>query len=128
MRKSLTAKAQTAGGLLLVVFLVVWGAYCSVVRVTNEIGPVGMDTTGRRIWIQSLEAYLADDQVRVTSEWADTNIVGRIIQEPMRTTMRFISEDPAAEADADAILAQPFTAVTSGSNEVSHVEGSKAKS
>jgi hypothetical protein len=119
MRKSLTAKAQTAGGLLFVLFLVVSGAYCSVVRVTNEIGPVGMDTSGRQILIQSLEAYLADDQVRVTSEWEDTNIVGRMIQEPMRTTMRFISEDPAAKADADGILAQPFTAFTGGMTEIS---------
>ena len=71
----------------------------SACAVSNEVGPVGMDTDGRQIFLQTLEHRFRDSGVRVTSEWDDSNILQRFAQEPMRTTFRLIGP---GEADADA--------------------------
>ena len=75
------------GGLSVLVFV---GAsvYSQFIRTANEVGPVGMDTDGRGILLQSLTTPVN----QVGSEWEDSNLIQRlIIQEPMRTTFRIRS-------------------------------------
>ena len=69
-----------------------FGTYGACFKVTNEIGPVGADKSGRQIFIQTIDKlYGRPLGMTVTSEWADTNLVQRlIVGEPMRTTFRFV--------------------------------------
>lgn len=95
--------------------MIVAAGYCGFGRVVNEVGPVGMDVAGRQIFLQTLETALRDSGVRVTSEWDDTNVLGRLVQEPMRTTIRLIG--PADRTDgiaenAAALLRQPHGNLT----------------
>lgn len=65
--------------------------YHACFKVTNEIGPIGADKAGRQIFLQSLQHYMGEPLgLNITSEWADSSFLGRlVIQEPMRTTIRF---------------------------------------
>lgn len=84
----------------------------SCFRVTNEIGPIGADKAGRQIFLQSLQYYFGTPLgLTVTSEWSDSTFLGRLfIQEPMRTTIRFVAPD-SVQSDAGApsqFLNTPF--------------------
>jgi len=57
---------------------------------TNESAFLGMDKSGRQIFIQTMDHYAKsiDSSVSVTSEWEDYSLLQRFWQEPMRTTLR----------------------------------------
>jgi hypothetical protein len=85
------------------------------VRTANEIGPAGVDTDGRQIWIDSLASRIDDPTLTITSEWEDSSVLTRLlVQEPMRTTLRFKSTHAVAEVNlnAEATLSQPASSFT----------------
>ncbi len=96
--------------------VLIWlGVGCwHLVRTTNEIGPLGTDKVGRQVFIQTwdpqFQRMLAG--VRVTSEWEDTTFLWRfVVQEPMRTTLRFVlaADQPAPEPQASRMfLDRPY--------------------
>ena len=92
-------RLKTIGGSLFVSLVFASSFWVSCFRVNNEIGPIGADKTGRQVMIQTLDAYYQQPEgyltadapkIRVTSEWDDTIFLGRLFQEPMRTTLRVV--------------------------------------
>jgi hypothetical protein len=81
---------------LIVPAVLVLGLWKSCFQVTNEIGPIGADKTGRQIFLQSLDAYCdrahnssaTEWTVQVDSDFFSIPIWRRLFQEPMRTTFR----------------------------------------
>lgn len=109
---SAQSRLQSVLGCVSVLAFVLAGGYCNFVRTADEIGPAGVDTDGRQIWIDSLASGIDDATLTITSEWEDSNILSRLlIQEPMRTTLRFKSTHAVSEVDlhADTTLSQPAT-------------------
>ena len=88
--------------------------YFNFIRNTNEIGYLGIDKNGRQIFIQTLDNYLEPD-TKVDSDINDHNIFSRIlIQEPMRTTIRFDSKSSSNKislTNADEYLSQPYNVI-----------------
>lgn len=82
------AKEYSIGAL--VVLGITLYAYHSITTTVNERGFLGMDKTGRQIFIQTMNHYAGtiDDSVSVTSDWEDYSLIQRLWQEPMRTTLR----------------------------------------
>ena len=83
----------------------------ALLRVTNEIGPIGADKDGRQILIQSLDAMfksLPPDtpfRLSVESEFHDVPLPMRLLQEPMRTTLKLSYKmGPKANGSPDANL------------------------
>ena len=86
----------------------------------NERGFLGMDKSGRQVFIQTVDHYAStiDNSVTVTSNWEDFSLLERLWQEPMRTTLRIyktIDEDEyvnfqIAESFADIIPSQDIEA------------------
>lgn len=91
------------GAVAFLLFIVI-GIHSTYFRVTNEIGPIGADKAGRQIFLQTLQYYLGDPLgVTLTSEWSDSTFLGRLLfQEPMRTTIRFVSSETLAQVDPEA--------------------------
>jgi len=81
--------------------------YSACFRVTNEIGPVGADKSGRQIFVQTLaELYGKPMGFAVTSEWDDSTVVGRlVVAEPMRTTFRIVFDENQPRPTADLEVA-----------------------
>ncbi|MCX6745384.1 MAG: hypothetical protein NTX82_07770 [Candidatus Parcubacteria bacterium] len=92
-----------------VVFLIGYLVYYSLVRTTNEIGFLGADKSGRQVLIQTLDDYLKPD-VKVDSDFYDHSFLSRmLIQEPMRTTIRFDIQNPQNKiffSSAESFLSQ----------------------
>jgi len=90
--------AVGAAGFLLIIGL---SFYHSCFRVTNEIGPIGADKAGRQIFLQSLQHYMGEPLgYSVTSECSDSSFLVRLlVQEPMRTTIRFVFPKDADQPD-----------------------------
>ncbi len=109
--------AQTAVGCLLLLAFLVASGYCQFVRTADEIGPAGVNTDGRQIWIEMIQSSAGSPPVTVTSEWEDSNLLVRLlVQEPMRTTLRFRTEESVTGVDTSArrSLDQNASAVTDG--------------
>lgn len=95
MQEENEVKNKLKGYLSTCVFIVVIGFsfYYNIFRTTNEIGYLGVDKTGRQIFIQTLDAYF-QPLAKVDSDFYDHNFLYRIlIEEPMRTTIRFDIQD-----------------------------------
>ena len=72
-----------------------YAAWATFFRVTNEIGPVGADKVGRQVYLQSLDQYFSGIDssstgyaVDVGSEPVSKWIVIRMVKESMFTTFR----------------------------------------
>jgi len=63
------------------------GFYRGCVATTNEIGYLGVDKTGRQVFIQTLNHHY-QSRFNVDSDFFDYPIYQRLLQEPMRTTLR----------------------------------------
>lgn len=94
--------AAPAAGAAAFLLLVGFSLYHSCFRVTNEIGPIGADKAGRQIFLQSLQHYMGKPLgYTVTSEWSDSSFLVRLlVQEPMRTTIRFVLPKDGGEPDS----------------------------
>jgi hypothetical protein len=109
--------AQSVLGCFGLLTLVAASAYCQFVRIADEIGPAGVNTDGRQIWIQDLQGAARNSGLSVTSEWDDSNLLSRLlIQEPMRTTLRFKTTDviDGLATSASQSLDQPASSATDG--------------
>lgn len=98
---SQTPKGVSAVGTAAVLLIIGLSVYHSCFRVTNEIGPIGADKAGRQIFLQSLQHYMGEPLgFTVTSEWSDLPLLKRLlVQEPMRTTIRFVFSKGADQPD-----------------------------
>ncbi len=102
----------SVGGVIAIIF---YSFYFTLFKTTNEIGFMGMDKTGRQVFIQSMDAYL-DPNVDVDSDFFDHNILYRlVIQEPMRTVLKFDIRDEnefrATPQSVDSFLASPASSI-----------------
>ena len=67
--------------------------------VVNEIGYLGMDTSGRQVFIQTLDDVMGDDIAIVDGNATDKNLVERLMfGVSMRTTLRVILDDEASSS------------------------------
>lgn len=89
---------------------IVYAIYSQFFKTSNEIGFIGADKAGRQILIQTLDAYMEPD-IKVDSDFSDYSFLSRaIIQEPMRTTIRFDvqnSKNNASLSTVENFLSQP---------------------
>lgn len=85
----------------------------SCVATTNEFGFLGADKNGRQIYLQTLD-HVSSPQFHVTSEFYDHSIFLRFLQEPMRTTIRFVgsadTQNMFTRQAIDQLLATPAVA------------------
>lgn len=88
--------------------------YSSFIRNRNEIGYLGADKSGRQIFIQTLDDYFEPD-IKIDSDFNDYSVLSRmLIQEPMRTTIRFDIKNPQNKISlsiADDFLSQPYSVI-----------------
>ena len=96
---------------LTILLFIGYSFYWSFFRTTNEIGFLGADKSGRQVLIQTLDSYYSPD-VRVDSDFFDYTFISRImIQEPMRTTIRFDiqnEKNTASLSSVENFLTQPY--------------------
>ncbi len=109
--KSLLKRARGWLGVAFFIAVVVYSFYSTFVKTSNEIGFLGMDKAGRQVFIQSLDSFL-DPNINVDSDFFDHNLISRmLIQEPMRTTLKFDIRDEnefvATSESIGAFLAAP---------------------
>lgn len=110
------SRLRTAAIALGVVSFFGIGLWQTCFQVTNEFGPVGADKAGRQIMIQSLHAYLDRTNDSVASGWAvdveseflRVPLVVRLLQEPMRTTLRLSYRVLDRSQSVDSTLGQRF--------------------
>lgn len=88
MQKLQKLKEYLIGALVILVIVIYSFHYFTTI--INERGFLGMDKSGRQIFIQTMDQYIStiDDSVTVTSDWDDFSFLERLWQEPMRTTLR----------------------------------------
>jgi len=87
-------RLKSATPVLVLALILSWGFWSTCFRVTNEIGPLGSDKSGRQILLQTLDTYFdrsidsatAGYAIDVDSEFHHTAFLWRMLQEPMRTT------------------------------------------
>ena len=93
-----------------IAFIIGYTIYYSVIRTTNEVGFLGADKSGRQVLIQTLDDYLKPD-VKVDTDFYDHSFLSRmLIQEPMRTIIRFDIQNPQSKislSSAESFLSQP---------------------
>jgi len=88
-----------------IVAIICYSFYSEFIRTSNEIGFLGASKEGRQVLIQTLDSYMEPD-IKVDSDFYDHSFVSRIlIQEPMRTTIRF---DIKGAGDASLSSAENF--------------------
>lgn len=89
---------------------IIYAIYSQFFKTSNEIGFIGADKAGRQILVQTLDAYLEPD-IKVDSDFLDYSFLSRVvIQEPMRTTIRFDvqnEQDKASLSTVENFLSQP---------------------
>lgn len=113
--EGISQKIKSWAGIAAFIAVIVYSLYFTFFRTSNEVGFLGMDKTGRQVFIQSMDAYL-DPNVDVDSDFFDHNFLSRlIIQEPMRTVLRFDIRDEnefqASSESVDAFLASSATSI-----------------
>lgn len=76
-------------GILVILAIAVYGFHYFTTTI-NERGFLGMDKSGRQIFLQTMDHYAStiDNSVFVTSDWDDFSFTERLWQNPMRTTLR----------------------------------------
>jgi len=75
--------------IIIVIGCIIWSINYFTVTI-NERAFLGMDKSGRQIFIQSMDKYITgmDDSIKIDSDWNDFSFIHRLWQEPMRTTFR----------------------------------------
>lgn len=90
------AHKDTLKGCLILLLVFGIGLY-GCFRKNNEVGFLGMDKYGRQVFIQTLTHY-SDPGLEAASEWDDTFFLQRVLQEPMRTTLKIKLQSSGLEA------------------------------
>jgi hypothetical protein len=108
------AQLQHWGIALGMILFLGFGFYHMFIAHSNEIGFLGMDKVGRQVFVQTLDSYLHPN-VDVESEFHDVPLPLRLLQEPLRTTIKFdIQDEHEFEATAlgvEMFLNQPASAI-----------------
>jgi len=132
MKKIVEILTKLVGGVISIVFFIsiIWYTFF---RTTNVIGELGADKVGRQVTIQTLDNLFSTTNIRVTSEWEETNFIERLIQEPMRTTLRYEFSSSKAQLKEENLVSgikdflnKPYNDFLNGFKEITITDDVKA--